>query len=137
MVDSLYSLVEVVLGTQFILLGLCSCANPKKVKEVLDFFMEESQASSAVLFVTLTLLLPMGLSIVWVHNEWIFDFPVIVTLFGWFCVLSCVLWLVLPEALRKLLHWMRPVVYNPWFVRAYGLFVVVLGLCVIKPYVYL
>ena len=133
MIDNLYSLVEVVLGSSLLIWGLALVINVKPVQQFLNFFLKDN-LSPIFIFVVASLLLPLGLSVIWIHNEWVFDFPVIVTLVGWAVVIKCFLWMVLPKQLVKIIKWMQPILNNPWFIRGYGLLCLILGAFITKPY---
>ena len=135
MVDSLYSLVEVVLGSSFILWGIALAVNTRSLQDFLDFLTHHELSPHAT-YILASLLLPWGLSIVWLHNEWAFDFPVIVTLVGWAWVIKCMLWLMFPRVLKKAYNWLVPTLQNPWFIRGYSAVLIVLGWLVLKPYLF-
>ena len=134
MVDNLYSLVEVVLGTTLILWGAAVMIHVRSAQAVMDFVLKEEGLSPVFTYAFTAALLPWGLAVIWIHNEWIFDFPVIVTLIGWVWTIKCFLWLTIPGFLRKVLKPLRPVLKNHWFLRGYGVFIAVLGGLIILSY---
>ena len=133
MVDNLYSLVEVVLGSSLLLWGLALVIHVKPAQTVIDFIMDDS--SELFTYVVAAVFLTWGLAIVWIHNEWVFDFPVIVTLIGWIWTIKCFLWLIIPGLLRKALKPLQPFLKNHWFIRGYGVFIALLGKLIIFSYV--
>jgi len=134
MVDNLYSLVEVVLGTSLLLWGVALVIHVKSAQAMIDFIVDDKY-SSIFTYIVASVFLSGGLAIVWIHNEWVFDFPVIVTLIGWIWTIKCFLWLVIPGTLRKVLKTLQPFLKNHWFIRGYGAFIAVLGKLIIFSYV--
>ena len=134
MVDNLYSLVEVVLGTSLLLWGVALVIHVKSAQAVIDFIVDDNY-SPILTYIVASVFLSGGLAIVWIHNEWVFDFPVIVTLIGWVWTIKCFLWLVIPGTLRKVLKTLQPFLKNHWFIRGYGAFIAVLGKLIIFSYV--
>lgn len=64
-----------------------------------DFFIElKRHETSAFLIGVLTL--PLGLLIVLGHNVWVFDVPVLVTIFGWMMTLKSIAYLVYPASFK-------------------------------------
>ena len=133
MVDNLYSLVEVVLGTSFFLWGVALIIHVKSAQAAIDFIMDD-ESSNVLIYLMAALFLSWGLAIIWIHNEWVFDFPVIVTLIGWVWTIKCFLWLIIPGPLKKGLKVLYPVLKNHWFLRGYGAFIAVLGALIIFSY---
>ena len=134
MVDNLYSLVEVVLGASLILWGAAVVIHVRSAQAVLDFLLGDEGLSPVFTYIFTAALLPWGLAVVWIHNEWVFDFPVIVTLIGWIWTVKCFLWLVIPDLLRKFLKPALPALKNHWFLRGYGVFIAILGILIILSY---
>ena len=134
MVDNLYSLVEVVLGTSLLLWGVALVIHVKPAQAMIDFIVDD-QYSPIFTYIVAAVFLSGGLAIVWIHNEWVFDFPVIVTLIGWVWTIKCFLWLIIPGTLRKVLKTLQPFLKNHWFIRGYGAFIAVLGKLIIFSYV--
>ena len=134
MVDNLYSLVEVVLGTSLLLWGVALVIHVKSAQTMIDFIVDDNY-SPIMTYIVASVFLSGGLAIVWIHNEWVFDFPVIVTLIGWAWTIKCFLWLVIPGTLRKVLKILQPYLKNHWFIRGYGAFIAVLGKLIIFSYV--
>ncbi|MCY4513213.1 MAG: hypothetical protein OXB86_05955 [Bdellovibrionales bacterium] len=134
MVDNLYSLVEVVLGSSLLLWGMALVIHVKSAQAVVDFIVND-ETSFTLTYIMAAVFLSWGLAIIWIHNEWVFDFPVIVTLIGWLWTIKCFLWLVIPGPLRKGLKILYPILKNHWFLRGYGAFIAVLGALIIFSYV--
>ena len=134
MVDNLYSLVEVVLGSSLLLWGAALVIHVKSAQAVIDFIVDDD-SSVLLTYIVAAVFLTWGLAIIWIHNEWVFDFPVIVTLIGWIWTIKCFLWLVIPGFLRKVLKILQPYLKNHWFIRGYGVFIAVLGKLIIFSYV--
>ena len=126
MVDNLYSLVEVVLGTSLLLWGVALIIHVKSAQTVVDFIVNDDD-STVLIYIVAAVFLSGGLAIVWIHNEWVFDFPVIVTLIGWIWTIKCFLWLVIPGTLKKVLKIFQPFLKNHWLIRGYGAFIAVFG----------
>ena len=134
MVDNLYSLVEVVLGASFLFWGLALLIHVKSAQAALDFLLED-RLSPVFIYLLASMLLPWGLAVVWIHNEWVFDFPVIVTLIGWVWTGKCFLWLTAPEQMKQIFKSVQPFLKKPLFIRGYGVFVAILGGLILLSYV--
>ena len=134
MADNLYSLVEVVLGTSLLLWGVALVIHIRSAQAIIDFIVDD--VSSPIWTYTVSSLsLVCGLIVVWVHNEWVFDIPVIITLVGWIVTIECFLWIVIPEFLRKVVKKLRPLLKNPIFLKGYGILIAILGTLIVSPYI--
>ena len=80
-------------GPALIVAGLASVINPKLLEEMGREFL----ASRALLFLAGILALVTGLIIVNVHNVWVADWPVIITVFGWVAIASGVVCTAFPR----------------------------------------
>ncbi len=80
-------------GPALIVAGLASVINPKLLEEMGREFL----ASRALLFLAGILALVTGLIIVNVHNVWVADWPVIITVFGWVAIASGVVRTAFPR----------------------------------------
>ncbi len=80
-------------GPVLIVAGLTTVINPKLVVEVGREFL----ASRALLFLAGILALVTGLTVVNVHNVWVADWPLIITIFGWGAVASGVVRTAFPR----------------------------------------
>lgn len=134
MVDNLYSLVEVVLGTSLLLWGVAFVIHVQSVQAIIDYVVDDD-SSLILIYILAGVFLSGGLAIVWIHNEWVFDFSVIVTLIGWIWTIKCFLWLVVPQYFRKVLKTFQPVLKNHLVIRGYGAFIAVLGALIVLSYV--
>ena len=134
MVDNLYSLVEVVLGTSLLLWGVALVIHVQSAQAFIDYVVDDD-SSSVLTYIVAAMFLSWGLAVVWIHNEWVFDFPVIVTLIGWIWTIKCFLWLIIPKYLRKVLKTVQPVLKNHWFIRGYGAFIAILGGLIVLSYI--
>lgn len=81
------------IGPILIVVGLASAINPKLLEEVGREFL----ASRALLFLAGILALVIGLIVVNVHNVWVADWPVIITVFGWGAIASGVVRTAFPH----------------------------------------
>jgi hypothetical protein len=81
------------IGPLSLVLGLGVLFNRDAVRAIL----EELIRSRALLFVLGLITFPAGLAIVLIHNVWVADWPVIITIVGWFMALSGAIRIVAPE----------------------------------------
>ena len=134
MVDNLYSLVEVVLGFSLLLWGVALVIHIRSAQTIIDFIVDD-EMSPIWTYTLSSLMLFCGLVVVLVHNEWVFDIPVIVTLVGWIVTIECFLWIVIPKQLRQVVKKLQPVLRNHIFLRGYGTLIAILGALIVLPYI--
>lgn len=91
----------------------------------LEAMAGQMPASLPVVFLAGLLLLLAGLSIVRVHNLWVADWRVIITLAGWFSVFGGVVRMLLPEQSAAVA---LPVASNHGTATSSGLLFLMLGL---------
>lgn len=134
MADNLYSLVEVVLGLSLLLWGVALVIHIRSAQAIIDFIVDD-EMSPIWTYTVSALMLFCGLVVVLVHNEWVFDIPVIVTLVGWIVTIECFLWIVIPQQLRQVVKKLQPVLRNHIFLRGYGVLIAILGALIVLPYI--
>jgi hypothetical protein len=83
------------IGPFFLLVGVSLLVNPRAFRETADEFLR----SPALLFLSALMIFPAGLAIVLTHNVWVANWPVIITLLGWLCVISGIIRLMTPQKL--------------------------------------
>ena len=81
------------IGPLSLALGLGVLFNRTAVRAVLEEFVR----NPAILFLAGLITFPAGLAIVLTHNVWVADWPVIITIVGWFTAFSGVIRIVAPE----------------------------------------
>lgn len=81
------------LGPTMVVIGAAVLLNARRFSDYAREFIDHP----ALLFLSSILLLPAGIAIVLVHNVWVADWPVIVTIFGWLLILSSAIRLLAPE----------------------------------------
>lgn len=72
------------IGPVFLVMGLAVLVNLRRMRQLAREFVD----SDALIFLSGTITLPVGLAIVIVHNVWIVGWPVIITIIGWLVVLA-------------------------------------------------
>ena len=108
------------IGPLALALGLGVLFNRAAVRGVLDEFIR----NPAIMFLAGLVSLPAGLAVVLIHNVWVADWPVIITIMGWLTAISGAFRLVAPEGART---FGRRAYEHPNGVLFGGLFWVALG----------
>lgn len=84
-------------------------------------FVAHLKPSSGLIIMTASFGLLIGLFIIVIHNRWVFDLDVIITLLGWIIAIKSVLWLAIPE---EMLAFTRALYRSNW----YYVFIIILAL---------
>ena len=130
MLIDLYSLVENVIASAFVIGGIALTVNSGIVRSLFDTFTD-IEKNEALIHLTAWMFLMLGLITVWVHNDWYFGYSILVTLFGWILVIKASLWLLIPKHIVRLANKMSFIVKNRWFHIVYGLALVLIGLFIL------
>jgi len=80
--------------------GLGVFINPAYFRKVVDDLVK----SSGLVYVSALMALILGCLMVAVHNVWVWNWTVLITLLGWGAILKGVLALILPEPVMALSH---------------------------------
>ncbi|MBA2651860.1 MAG: hypothetical protein H0U73_06310 [Tatlockia sp.] len=91
------------------------------------------KAGSPTVVVTATLGLILGIVLVLVHNIWIWESEVLITLVAWLILIKSVLWLSFPEAMVNFTHKM----YSGWGFYAVPIIAGIIGILLITHGFYL
>ncbi len=75
-------------------------------------FVDNLNPESGAIVVAASFALILGLAIIAIHQIWVWEPRVLVTLIAWIIVIKSVLWLTLPE---KMLYWSQRVVRGSAF----------------------
>ena len=70
-----------------------------------DFYLnliKDIKNNAALLFIAGIMALTLGLTLVNVHNIWVYDWPVIITIFGWLSIIAGVIRILLPTLVFKI-----------------------------------
>ena len=135
MIMDIYSLVECVLGGALFLWGLTAICNVPSFQNAVNVFFKEDELSSFLTHFFALMILPWGLAIVFTHNDWVLDFPIIVTVIGWVWTVKATCWLIVPRLMKKAFSPLLPYILNAWFIRIYGSALMVIGLFIFYPYI--
>jgi uncharacterized membrane protein len=99
--DSLHSLfLAQVMGLYLVIVAIVMLTRAAYYRNLLTHVKTDSP--TIVLAATLGLIL--GLCLVVVHNIWIWESEVLVTLVAWFLLIKSVLWLAFPEKMVNFTH---------------------------------
>ena len=82
------------IGPLALALGLGILFNRDAVRAVMDEFTR----NRAIMFLAGMISFPAGLAVVLVHNVWVADWPVIITVMGWLTTITGAFRLVAPDA---------------------------------------
>jgi len=106
-------------GVVYLCVGLGALINPKYYKRILDDFLK----SEALLYLGGAAALVIGFVLVNLHNLWVKDWPVIITVIAWLSVIKGALLLIQPDPLLKIT---KQIAKKKKF-TAYGLAALALG----------
>lgn len=124
MEESLHTLfLAQVVGLYLIIISIIMLSRASYYRKILTHI--QSGSSTAVVAATFGLIL--GLMLVCVHNIWIFESEVLVTLVAWFLLIKSVLWLAFPECMVNATHKL----YSGWGYYAVAIIAGVVGVVLI------
>jgi hypothetical protein len=86
------------IGPLFLVMGLGMLLNRDGYREMAEEFLD----SRALIYLAGLLALVPGITIVLFHNVWVFDWRLIITLFGWLAVIGGVFRLVFPDRVSEI-----------------------------------
>jgi hypothetical protein len=86
------------LGPFFLIVGASVLINARPFRAIVDEFIR----SPALLFLSGLMILPVGLALVLTHNVWVANWPVLITLLGWLCVIGGAIRLLVPQHVLKI-----------------------------------
>jgi len=86
------------IGPVFVLMGIAVILDSKRFQQLAREFIE----SEALIFLSGIITLPIGLAIVITHNVWVFDWPVVITFFGWLAIAAGIARMTMPNPLKKI-----------------------------------
>lgn len=84
------------LGPVLLVLGIALIANRQAFRSLAEEFLQ----SGALIFLSGLLALVPGLAIVLLHNVWVFDWRVLITVFGWLSTIGGALRILAPRLVR-------------------------------------
>lgn len=87
-------------GIYVIAVALRMLFYPNIIRETLDRFMDDRP----LVFLTAVLALMGGATLVWFHNIWINDWPVLITILGWIALIEGIAMILAPLSLTRLAH---------------------------------
>ena len=87
-----------ILGITYLAIGIGILINPDFYKKLLKDFTE----NPSVIYLGGIVALVVGFLLVTFHNNWVKDWPVIITIFGWAALIKGLFLLVLPKASIKI-----------------------------------
>lgn len=134
MIMDIYSLVECVLAGALFLWGVSAVLNIQSFQNAVNYFFKEDELSSFLSHFFALMILPWGLVVIFTHNDWALDFSLIVTLLGWIWTIKISLWLFIPRLMKKAFSPLLPLILNAWFIRCYGVVLMIVGAIIFYPY---
>jgi uncharacterized protein YjeT (DUF2065 family) len=108
------------LGPMFLVMGAGMVIGPQGYRDMAREFL----ASRALIYIAGILAFLPGLAIVLTHNVWVFDWRVLITIFGWLGLLGGIFRLLFPDQVKAIGTTMLE---NAAWLRGGGVAVVVLG----------
>jgi hypothetical protein len=82
------------IGPFFLVLGLALASNRAAVREILS----ELERNYALIFIGGVMTFVAGLAIVLIHNVWVRDWPLLITLLGWLTLFSGATRIISPQS---------------------------------------
>lgn len=99
--DSLHSLfLAQAMGLYFVIVAIIMLARARYYQNILT----RAHAGSSSMAVAGTMGLILGILLVLVHNIWVMDIEVLITMVAWLVLIKSVLWLGLPEMMANYTH---------------------------------
>ncbi|MDE0092052.1 MAG: hypothetical protein OXN83_02060 [Oligoflexia bacterium] len=127
MLIDLYSLVENVIASAFVIGGIALTVNSSITRSLFDTFTD-IENNAGLIYLTAWMFLMLGLITVWVHTDWYFSYSILITLFGWILVVKASLWLLFPRLIIRFAKKLSFIVKSQWFHIVYGLTLLLIGL---------
>jgi hypothetical protein len=81
------------IGPVALVLGIGILVNRSAMRAVLDEFIR----NRALVFIAGLITMPAGLAVVLMHNVWVADWPVLITVLGWLALISGAVRLAAPQ----------------------------------------
>ena len=113
-------MIAQIFAIAYVLLGLGMIINGAYYKKTFDSLLK----NSGLMFFGGVMALVVGFLIIRVHNLWVKDWTVLITIIGWLALIKGAVLLLAPKALVDI---SRPMLKNTAFL---GVFVLILGLIV-------
>lgn len=130
MINDFYTLIDYVVGVSFIIFGAATFIN---VNPALQFVKFASKSENGTFIYALaSLLLPVGLVIIFTHNDWTLHESIIVTLVGWILTIKTSLWILVPKYMRDIAK--KKIWQKTTFLRGVGASYCILGVVIMYPY---
>ena len=130
MLIDMYSLIENVVGSSFLVWGLAILLNKHIIKSFFKIFTN-IEKNEVLILLTASMFLILGLITVWAHNDWYIGLSLIVTLIGWIITIKSSLWLCFPRQLAQISKKFSKLIEKPWFRFVYGGITLLIGLLIL------
>ena len=86
------------MGPYLLVAGAGMVLNASGTRDVMKAFL----GNDAIIYLAGVLALVLGLTIVNVHNRWVLDWPLFITVFGWLSILSGITRMTFPKLVAKI-----------------------------------
>lgn len=96
-------LLAQVIGPIFLVIALHILLYKKHLLQLVDDLMK----GGLLVFLSGFMALTIGMILITVHNVWVSDWPVIITIIGWLSFLKGVFYLLVPDVLHSLIGYVR------------------------------
>ena len=97
------------IGPVMLAAAISMAVDRQAIRNVADDFMN----SPALIYLAGVLTLIAGITIITFHNFWVFDWRLIITIFGYICVISGIFRMAFPTQVKQMGEWMletRPLI---------------------------
>ena len=112
--------VFLLFGLAYVVMGLGGVISRDSYKKIMDDYAQ----SPALLFFTGLVTLTVGFLLVTFHNDWVMDWTVIITIFGWSALIKGVMILMLPSIYISISNSMKK---SQMFMKIYAVLVLLIG----------
>jgi len=109
------------IGIAYVAIGLGVLINPAYYKKLLE---EEYIENRPVVYLNGFIILAVGYFLIALHNVWVLDWSLIITLFGWFAFIKGLFILGLPKAYLKISKGLKK---KKEYLIAEAIFIIVIG----------
>ncbi len=115
-----------IIGCYLVILSLAMLIHYDRFKKIVTECLE----SPSMIFSAGSLSLIFGLFILVPHNVWVLQWPLIITLIGWFCIIQAILRLFFPQHIIKLAKKLlakKGFIFLSWIWLLIGLYLTAMG----------
>jgi len=132
MQEALFFLAEKIISTVFLFWGISLLIQTNLWLTLIKWLISQKEETFNMICLTMgSVFLPLGITLIFVHNNWAFDPSVIVTIIAWVTVIKCSIFILWPKLTAKCQALYKQFEnYLKWYLRICGSLYIILGLLV-------